>query len=92
MPTNYYWWSVFYRKSAFEEWGVKPPTTWDEFMGLLDTLKGKGIAPLTDGTGSTPWMASGWFDYLDLRINGAAVPPRPARRASTPSTVPRSAR
>jgi multiple sugar transport system substrate-binding protein len=72
VPTNYYWWSVFYRKSAFEEWGVQPPTSWDEFMALLDTLKGKGIAPLTNGTGSTPWMASGWFDYLDLRINGAA--------------------
>ena len=40
-------------------------------MGLLDTLKGKGIAPLTNGTGSHAWMASGWFDYLDLRINGA---------------------
>jgi multiple sugar transport system substrate-binding protein len=25
VPTNYYWWSVFYRKSAFEEWGVKAP-------------------------------------------------------------------
>ena len=72
VPTSYYWWSIFYRKSAFEEWGVQPPTSWDEFMTLLDTLKGKGIAPLTNGTGSTPWMASGWFDYLDLRINGAA--------------------
>jgi multiple sugar transport system substrate-binding protein len=71
IPTNYYWWSVFYRKSAFQEWGVDAPTSWDDFMGLLDTLKGKGIAPLTNGTGSTPWMASGWFDYLDLRLNGA---------------------
>jgi multiple sugar transport system substrate-binding protein len=71
VPTNYYWWSIFYRKSAFEQWGVKPATTWDDFMGLLDTLKGKGVFPLTNGTGSTAWMASGWFDYLDLRINGA---------------------
>ncbi len=71
VPTNYYWWSVFYRKSAFAEWGVTPPTTWDQFMALCETLKGKGIYPLTNGTGSTAWMASGWFDYLDLRINGA---------------------
>ena len=35
------------------------------------TLYGQGIAPLTNGIGSTPWMASGWFDYLDLRVNGA---------------------
>ena len=40
-------------------------------MALCDTLKAKGVDPLTCGTGSTPWMASGWFDYLDLRINGA---------------------
>jgi multiple sugar transport system substrate-binding protein len=72
IPTNYYWWSVFHLKSSFEEWGVTAPTTWDQFMTLCDTLKGKGVNPLTMGTGSTPWVASGWFDYLDLRINGAA--------------------
>jgi multiple sugar transport system substrate-binding protein len=71
VPTNYYWWAVFYRKSAFQEWGVQPPTTWDEFIQVCKTIKSKGVAPLTMGTGSTPWMASGWFDYLDLRINGA---------------------
>ncbi len=71
VPTNYYWWSVFFLKSSFTEWGVTAPTTWDEFMTLCDTLKGKGVNPLTMGTGSTPWIASGWFDYLDLRINGA---------------------
>lgn len=71
VPTSYYWWSIFYRPSAFQEWGVKVPTTWDDFMALCDTLKGKGVYPLTCGTGSTAWMSSGWFDYLDLRINGA---------------------
>ena len=71
VPTNYYWWGVFYRKSAFQEWGVQVPTTWDEFIALCKTIKGKGVNPLTMGTGSTAWVASGWFDYLDLRINGA---------------------
>jgi multiple sugar transport system substrate-binding protein len=71
VPTNYYWWAVFYRKSAFQQWGVQPPTTWDEFLQVCKTIKSKGVPPLTMGTGSTPWMASGWFDYLDLRINGA---------------------
>lgn len=72
VPTSYYWWSIFYKKSAFQKWGVQPPTDWDGFMGLLDDLKAKDVYPLTNGTGSTAWMASGWFDYLDLRINGAA--------------------
>ncbi|GAB3531776.1 ABC transporter substrate-binding protein [Phytohabitans suffuscus] len=71
VPTNYYWWGVFYRKSAFQEWGVQPATTWDQFIELCKALKAKGVAPLTMGTGSTPWVASGWFDYLNLRVNGA---------------------
>jgi multiple sugar transport system substrate-binding protein len=71
VPTTYYWWSVFYKKSAFASWGVEPPTTWDGFIALCDELKGRGIHPLTNGIGSTAWMAAGWFDYLNLRINGA---------------------
>jgi multiple sugar transport system substrate-binding protein len=71
VPTTYYWWSVFYKKSAFASWGIEPPTTWDGFIALCEDLKGRGVHPLTNGIGTTPWMASGWFDYLDLRINGA---------------------
>ena len=71
VPTSYYWWSVFFRKSAFEEWGVTPPETWDDFLALCETLQGQGIIPLANGVGATPWMSSGWFDYLNLRINGA---------------------
>ncbi|WP_028464035.1 ABC transporter substrate-binding protein [Nesterenkonia alba] len=70
VPTQYYWWSVFYKKSAFEEWGVEPPSTWDEFHALCENLSGQGVIPLANGIGPTPWMASGWFDYLNLRING----------------------
>src|SRR4051812_42054021 len=36
VPTSYYWWGVFYRKSAFAKWGVKVPTTWDQFIGVCD--------------------------------------------------------
>lgn len=71
VPTNYYWWGVFHRKSAFAEWGVEQPTTWDEFLALCRTLQGKGVIPLTMGTNTSPWVASGWFDYLNLRVNGA---------------------
>lgn len=71
VPTSYYWWGVFYKRSAFEKWGVEAPTSWDEFHALCENLSGQGIAPLTNGLSSTPWMASGWFDYLNLRVNGA---------------------
>jgi multiple sugar transport system substrate-binding protein len=70
VPTNYYWWGVFYRKSAFAECGVEPAETWDDFLALCEELQGQGVDPLTMGTGGTPWVAAGWFDYLNLRVNG----------------------
>ncbi|GHH73033.1 ABC transporter substrate-binding protein [Streptomyces sulfonofaciens] len=73
VPTSYYWWGMFYRKSNFAKWGVKEPKTWDDFLGVCDTLKSKGVAPIGNGMGgNTAWIGSGWFDYLDIRINGAA--------------------
>ncbi|MFF1922776.1 ABC transporter substrate-binding protein [Streptomyces sp. NPDC058221] len=72
VPTTYYWWGVFYRKSNFAKWGVQEPKTWDEFLDLCDKLKTKGVAPIGLGAGgNTPWVASSWFDYLNIRINGA---------------------
>jgi multiple sugar transport system substrate-binding protein len=70
VPTNYYWWGVFYRRSAFEQWGVEPAETWDDFLALCQDLLDQDVAPLSMGTGGTPWVASGWFDYLNLRVNG----------------------
>jgi multiple sugar transport system substrate-binding protein len=72
VPTTYYWWGMFYRKSNFAKWGVSEPKSWDEFLDLCDKLKSKGVAPIGLGAGgNTAWVASAWFDYLDIRINGA---------------------
>ncbi|MFD7280422.1 ABC transporter substrate-binding protein [Streptomyces sp. NPDC059862] len=72
VPTTYYWWGMFYRKSNFAKWDVSEPRTWDEFLDLCDKLKSKGVAPIGLGAGgNTAWVASAWFDYLDIRINGA---------------------
>lgn len=50
VPTSYYWWGMFYRKSNFAKWGVQEPKSWDEFLDLCDKLKSKGVAPI--GLGS----------------------------------------
>lgn len=71
VPMNNYWWGFFYRKSNFAKWGVREPTTWADFVALCRTLEGKGIPPIGIGLGDTPWVASAWFDYLNIRINGA---------------------
>jgi multiple sugar transport system substrate-binding protein len=73
VPATYYWWGMFYRKSNFAKWGIRElPKSWDDFLDLCDKLKSKGVAPIGLGAGgNTPWVASAWFDYLDIRINGA---------------------
>ena len=72
IPATYYWWGMFYRKSNFAKWGVSEPKSWDDFLDLCDKLKSKGVDPIGLGAGgNTAWVASAWFDYLDIRINGA---------------------
>ena len=70
LPTSYYWWAVYYRPSLFTEAGIdKAPETWDEFLGACDKLNAKGITPITIGA-KFRWPAAGWFDYLNMRVNG----------------------
>ncbi|MBG7620399.1 extracellular solute-binding protein [Herbaspirillum sp. AP02] len=71
-PTVYYSWGMFYRKDLFKKVGIAgEPKTWDEFLEACKKLKAAGIAPVAVG-GRDAWTLAGWFDYLDLRINGNA--------------------
>ena len=69
VPWGYYQWGVFYRTDIFEQHGLEVPENWDEFLEVSQTLKDNGITPITIGT-KFLWTAAGWFDYLNLRING----------------------
>jgi multiple sugar transport system substrate-binding protein len=72
VPQNYYWWGMFYRKSMFKKWGVSAPTTWSQFIDVCEKIKKQGVNPIvTSAASPQPWPFVGWFDYLDLRINGA---------------------
>ncbi|MER7889820.1 extracellular solute-binding protein [Micromonospora sp. NPDC094482] len=71
VPMTNYWWGFFYRKSNFAKWGVQEPKTWAEFLSVCQTIQSKGVPPIGIGLGDTPWVASAWFDYLNIRINGA---------------------
>ncbi|MBV8626510.1 MAG: extracellular solute-binding protein, partial [Paraburkholderia sp.] len=71
-PTVYYAWGMFYRKDLFEKAGItSEPKTWDEFLEATKKLKAAGITPVAVA-GRDAWTLAGWFDYLDLRINGNA--------------------
>jgi multiple sugar transport system substrate-binding protein len=71
-PTVYYAWGMFYRKDLFEKAGItSEPKTWDEFLEASKKLNAAGITPVAVA-GRDAWTLAGWFDYLDLRINGNA--------------------
>ena len=69
VPYTYYQWGVYYRKDIFEQHGIEVPKTWDEFLAIGKTLNDNGVTPVAIGT-KFLWTAGGWFDYLNLRING----------------------
>lgn len=69
IPYTYYQWGVYYRKDIFAKAGLEEPKTWDEFLAVSAKLKADGIAPIAIGT-KFLWTAAGWFDYLNMRVNG----------------------
>jgi len=69
IPQSWHWWGIWYRKSIFVQYGVIAPRTWNEFLNVCEKFKGNGITPITIGT-KYRWPAAGWFDYLNLRVNG----------------------
>ena len=70
IPTSYYWLGVYYKKSVWEAAGAKVPKTWKEFIAANEALKKAGVVPIGIGLSDAPWLASAWFDYLNLRVNG----------------------
>ena len=70
VPYAYYAWGFYYRKDLFEQAGItETPTTWEEFKEVGAQLNAAGITPVTIGTKNL-WPAAGWFDFLNLRVNG----------------------
>lgn len=60
---------VYYNKHIFDEYDLVPPTTWEEFLNICDTLKSNGITPIALGT-KFRWPAYVWFDALLVRTAG----------------------
>jgi multiple sugar transport system substrate-binding protein len=69
VPFAYYQWGFYYRTDLFAQVEVDVPRTWEAFLAACAALKSAGITPIAIGTAHL-WPAAGWFDYLNLRING----------------------
>ncbi|WP_028049016.1 ABC transporter substrate-binding protein [Cellulomonas sp. URHD0024] len=55
--------AVLYNRTIFSQHGLRPPTTWDEFIAVCTTLASAGVTPIYS-TFKDPWtIAQGHFDY-----------------------------
>lgn len=61
---------MWYNKALFAEAGIEaPPTTWEELLEDVQTLKDAGITPIAVGAGDK-WPGAFWWEYLATRIGG----------------------
>jgi alpha-glucoside transport system substrate-binding protein len=61
--------TVWYNVADFEEAGVDPPETWDEFDNARDTIKAAGITPFSVGV-DVGWPISDIFENVYIRTAG----------------------
>ncbi|MGN6599096.1 MAG: ABC transporter substrate-binding protein, partial [Actinomycetes bacterium] len=69
VPSDYYPWAVFYRKSLWQEKGYEVPKTLDDLVTLSKKMQGDGLVPIAFGD-KDGWPARGTFDMLNMRVNG----------------------
>lgn len=69
VPAGFNWSGIYYNKEVFDQYGLTPPATWEEFILICDTLLANGITPMSLA-GQNPFISILWFDYLNLRLNG----------------------
>jgi alpha-glucoside transport system substrate-binding protein len=61
---------IWYRTADFADAGVQPPTTWDQFGAVSQTLSDSGKTPIV-AAGGDGWVLTDWFENAYLRIAGA---------------------
>jgi alpha-glucoside transport system substrate-binding protein len=61
--------TVWYNVQAFEDAGVEPPETWEDFLAAAETLKASGIPAYSLG-GAEGWTLTDLFENIYLRTAG----------------------
>jgi len=54
---------IWYNTEIFDELGVSAPTTWEEFIELIGSVKSAGITPIAMAN-KTQWPGSHWWSEL----------------------------
>ena len=75
--------AVFFDKTKYPQLSTSPPQTWDQFMALLEQIKGDGQVPLAlDATGGN---AAYWVEWMFERELGPGQFKRTARSGTPPT-------
>jgi len=61
--------TVWYNVAAFEDAGVEPPESWEDFLAAADTLKASGVPAYSIG-GADGWTLTDLFENIYLRTAG----------------------
>lgn len=70
VPYTHYHIGIYYRRDLFGVAGIaQPPRDWSELLEACANLQAHGISPIAIGSKDL-WPTAGWFDYIDLRLNG----------------------
>ena len=69
VPFYFYAWGIHYRKSVWEENGYEIPTTWDDYLALLQKMQDDGLTPIA-AANDGQWPQMGMFDMINMRVNG----------------------
>lgn len=63
---------IYYNKEIFANHNLEVPTTYDEFLNVVQTLVDNGVTPIALGN-KDRWTGSLWYMYLADRIAGQEV-------------------
>ena len=77
---------IYYNKTKFEALGLKVPETWDEFVQLVDDIKGAGETPFAIA-GTEGWTLNGYHQLSLITTTGSADAANEYLRYSQPNSI-----
>lgn len=77
---------IYYNKTKFDELGLEPPKTWDEFVALVDKIKAAGETPFSVA-GTEGWTLNGYHQLSLITITSSADKANDYLRFSKPNSI-----
>lgn len=59
--------TIWYNTAIFDEYGLTPPETWDDFIALIGTLAEAGETPIVTGNNEL-WPLGNWASHVAARV------------------------